>query len=221
MSYYQLRRSSTCGVLLPLLLLDLSTGCATAHSTTYRDGAYTGAAFRKIAVVARGMDLDEARQLESQVCGRLAPASCATGQSLLPPVRDYTGAEVQRALGDAEVDGVLLVWGGHNPDAAQFYRTLPARPAAVGATQHGNLALLGRTGAIPTSRTERASVEPATQADPRQAQAGLMERATGRLVWGGDVAADRRLGAPMSQNALIAAIASELATQLHAARLAR
>lgn len=225
MSLSQFRRSTRGRAVLVAAIFSLLAGCATAHSTTYRDGAYTGSAFRKIAVFARSGTPDEKRDLESAVCAKLGPESCATGQAVLPPIRNYTAAEVQRALGIANVDAVLLVQPGQDSAAAAYFRSLPTRAAEVGSTQHGNLALLGRTQLGATSPsptgTHSTSIGVSAQVDQRRAQAALMDRVTGRLVWGGDVVVNSRLGAPVSTNALRVAMAGELATQLRAAGLAR
>ena len=211
MRYNRFRCSSRSGATLLTLLAGALAGCATARATTYRDGAYTGTAFSKIAVFATHMTPEQALGLETQVCATLSAVSCAVGSVVLPPGRGYTGAEVERTLAAADVDGVLTIQPGYDRDAAEYFRYLPTRPAAIGATQHGNLALLGRT------QPQSSSSSP----DSRRAQAALMDRGSSRLVWGGDVAVDSRWGAPVSTHAVNAAMSKELVAQLRAAGLLR
>src|SRR5215467_14588533 len=98
--------------------LFLTTGCATAHLTSFRDPAYSTHEFNKIAVVAVGMYLDNALAVENQVCENVAPASCVLGKRLLPPIRTYSSSEIGDALTQAGVDGILVVVLGDDKAAS-------------------------------------------------------------------------------------------------------
>jgi hypothetical protein len=86
-------------------------GCASTSTTSYRDPAFTTAAFGKVAVLASGVQLDERIELENRLVGALRNKHVAAESALrlFPPTRQLSEEEMSNALRADGYDAVLYV----------------------------------------------------------------------------------------------------------------
>lgn len=98
--------------LLPALFMASSAGCsATRLTAVWKDGAYAGGAFRRIAVIALFTDPAGRRTYETVVaeCLRKHGSDAIEGHSFMAPDRRFAYAALEKKLNDLKVDGVLII----------------------------------------------------------------------------------------------------------------
>lgn len=94
------------------LLIGFSlAGCASTALTTYQDPAFATARFKKVAVLATGVQLDERIALEDQLVGALRSkrVTAASTVRLFPPTRTVSDEEMDAALLSQGYDAILTV----------------------------------------------------------------------------------------------------------------
>jgi hypothetical protein len=86
-------------------------GCASTSTSSYRDPAFTQASYRKVAVMASGVQLGTRQQIE----GRLASAlrgkhiQATEAMQLFPPTREIGQDDLMALLHERGFDGLLFV----------------------------------------------------------------------------------------------------------------
>lgn len=207
-----------------IALLSGASACASAKLTAFRDPAYPDRRFNKIAVFALGMYLENAIAVEGQVCEKVAPAPCVPGKKVLPPTRDYSSAEAAEYLGNANVDGILIVVLGDDQSVSRYLGSIASSSANSSGTQSGSVNVYGNA-AIWNSSSQRTattqSVATPVYGYSRTARAavGLFERATGAVVWRGEMKVSGQGEYNVSDRSFIRAATNELASQLKHAQL--
>ena len=209
---------------LLLAVLALMSGCATSRVTAFRDPAYPAARFDRLAVFALGMNLGAAVAVERQLCEKLAPTRCIPGSSVLPPTRVYSGDEAARYLENSGANAVLLASLMADRSAARYFGTVTASTVSGTTTTTGTVNLYGDTGVWSASSYGTASVR--TVSTPvygysRVAfgQLGLFERASGNLVWRGEIRIAGQGLLSVTDEAFISSATSAVAEELKAAGL--
>jgi hypothetical protein len=202
----------------------LADGCASARLTAFRDPAYPDRRFKNIAVFALGMYLDNAIEVENQLCHKIAPAPCVSGKTVLPPTRVYSNAEIAQYLARDNIDGVLFIVLGDDRSASQYLGTTVSGSSTSITTQSGNVNLYGNTAlwnAASQTTTSQQSTATAAYQETRTAHAeiGLFDRVSGNIVWRGEMRVSGQGEANTTDKAFIRAGTNELAAKLKAAGL--
>jgi hypothetical protein len=196
-----------------------ATDCASAKLTAFRDPAYPDRRFNKIAVFALGMYLENATAIEGQVCEKVAPAPCVPGKQVLPPTRNYSNAEASEYLGIAKVDGILIIVLGDDQSASRYLGSIASTSASSSGTQSGSANVYGNSAVWNASSQGTASAQ--SVATPvygysrtAHAAVALFERATGAVVWRGEMKVSGQGEVNISDKSFIRAATNELASQL-------
>lgn len=206
------------------LLFVGASACASAKLTAFRDPAYPNRRFNKIAVFALGMYLENATVVEGRVCEKVAPAPCVPGMQVLPPTRNYSSAEAAQYLGNANVDGILVVVLGDDQSVSRYLGSIASASVTSSGTQSGSANVYGNAAiwnSSSQSTTSAQSVATPVYGYSRTAHAavGLFDRATGAVVWRGEMKVSGQGEFNVSDKAFIRAATSELASQLKRAQL--
>lgn len=219
-----LRQRAMRGLGLVLVVLLLAAGCTTSQVTAFRDSAYTAARFDRLAVFALGMNFAATVAVERQLCQKLAPTPCVPGSSILPPTRRYSADEAARYLEGSGADAVLLAALVSDQSDTRYFGTVTSSTASGSSTTTGTVNLYGTYGVLNTSSYGTASVR--TVSTPiygysRVAfgQLGLFERASGGLVWRGEIRIAGQGLLSITDDAFISSATSKVADELKAAGL--
>gem|GEM_PF-3101077 len=209
-----------------LSLLVIVSGCASANLTAFRDPAYANRQFGKLAVFTTGMYMENAMNLERQVCKKIAPDQCVPGQLVLPPTRSYSTAEISQYLEQADIDGVLIVALGDDQSASKYLGTIATSSATASATQSGTAQVYGNT--VLSNSASQGTATASSVATPvyghsRRAHAivSLFERRSGGLAWRGELDVSGQGELAVSDDAFIRAATNEIAAKLKASQLVR
>lgn len=178
----------------------------------------------KEAVGPRRQDAVERlnRRLGEAAEGRLA---CVEGKSVVPPTR-HDSAEVDRLLGGAGVDGVLVVMLVADQSGTNYLGTVTTSSAGYGGTTRGSLNLYGNTGFWNSTTQGYASAQSVSTpmyaySRVAFAQVGLFERSNGNIAWHGELKVSGKGAVNITDGAFIKSATSKIAAQLKLAGLLR
>lgn len=197
----------------------LAAGCASAKMIAFRDPDFADHHYSKIAVFALGMYMENAVEVEKQVCEKVAPAQCVQGKSILPPTRTYSNEEVAQYLAKAGIDGALIVALAGDDSASQYLGTIATAIVSANSTGSGQITANGSSGTVTTTSQGTAtgqSVATPMYSHTRAARAvvGLIDRVTGRIAWRGDMKVSGQGELAVSDAAFIRAATDEIAEKL-------
>lgn len=156
------------------------SGCAHSEVTAFRDLAFATKQFESIVVFAQGMTLDNAVEFERQLCAKVAPTPCVSGQSVLPPTRQYTAEEVQHYLAQSGADGILFLGLVSDQLDVRYLGTVTSSSSSGTVNFYGNSAYWSGTGQ---------SVSTPVYGYTRVAfgQLALFDLASGDIAWRGEI----------------------------------
>ena len=155
-------------------------GCAHSEITAFRDLAFATKQFESIVVFAQGMTLDNAVEFERQLCEKVAPTPCVSGQSVLPPTRQYTAEEVQHYLAQSGADGVLFIGLVADQTDTRYMGTITSSSASGSINFYGNSAYWSSTG-------QSASTPVYSSIRVAFGQLALFDRRSGDIAWRGEI----------------------------------
>jgi hypothetical protein len=201
-------------ILILLLAAVVLPGCTTSTVTAFRDPAYETARFSRLAVFAHGMNLGAVVQVERQVCQKVAPTPCRSGRSILPPTREYSVEAAAQFLDRSGVDAVLVAALVSDQSETRYFGTITTSTATL--NFYGNTALWTGVASV-------RSVSTPTYGYSRVAfgQLGLFDRATGNIVWRGEIRVTGQGALSTTDDAFIGSATSQIAAELKAAGLVR
>lgn len=156
------------------------SGCAHSEITAFRDLAFATKQFESIVVFAQGMTLDNAVEFERQLCEKVAPTPCVSGQSVLPPTRQYTAEEVQHYLAQSGADGVLFIGLVADQTDTRYMGTITSSSASGSINFYGNSAYWSSTG-------QSASTPVYSSIRVAFGQLALFDRRSGDIAWRGEI----------------------------------
>jgi hypothetical protein len=176
----------------------LAVGCVTpqVRVTAFTDPAFATRAYTRFIVAGLNFQLEDAVQLEQEVCSALTSSgvACAGATKVLPPTRIYTTDEMLQIVRTSGADAVLMV-GVVSDSTSENYAGTYAFPMANGAVMAAHV--------IRRDRGARVGV-------------ALRDVATWGNVWSGELIVTGR-GPGTSTSAFIAAGSQSIVTELEKA----
>lgn len=210
---------------LSMLVLMSALACARSRLTAFRDPSAATASYSRLAVFALGMDLDNAVEVERQLCARLEPSPCVAGKSVVPPTRAYAAKEVAALLERANVDGVLVVTLVADQSSSRYVGTTTNTTGQVSTTTSGSANLYGNTAYWNGSSQTSVAMQSTSTAEyvttrAAVADVGLYNRETGQVSWRGELKLASQ-GILATDGGFIRAATSRLAKALRTQGLVR
>jgi hypothetical protein len=202
--------------LISVLLL---SSCATSKITAFRDPAFATKHFSSLVVFAQGMALDSSVEVERMICNKVAPTPCKSGKSVLPPTRQYTGADVAKYLEDSGAEAVLIIALVADRSNTQYFGTFTASMASASATSSGTINFYGNNAfwnGTTNGSASGQSVSMPVYGYSRVAfgQLGLFDRLTGNIAWIGEIRVEGQGALNTTDDAFINSATSKIATEL-------
>ena len=201
-------------------------GCATSTITGFRDPDFPSKSFNSIVVFAHGMALEAAALVENQICDKITPTGCHSGESVLPPTRQYTPEEVKKYLTNSGADGVLIVALVGDRSETRYFGTV-SNSTAFGNFSHsgsvnfyGNNALWGGR-SVGTIASQTISTPIYGHSRTALGQLGLFDLGSGSIVWIGEISVKGKGLLNITDKAFIGSATTEIAQKLREYRLIR
>jgi len=86
-------------------------GCASTSTSSYRDPAFARTSYRRVVVMASGVQLGTRQEIERRLASELRGKriEAVEGMGLFPPTREFSQEETMAALRERGFDGLLFV----------------------------------------------------------------------------------------------------------------
>ena len=172
------------------------------------------------------MALDAAVEVEKQVCVKIQPTPCALGKTILPPIRQYSPEEVEMSLSNSKAQGILFIALVDDKSDTRYMGTMSNSNSYGTATTSGTANFYGNSaywnstthGSMTTNTTTTAVYSHTRVA---YGQLGLFDRASGRIVWKGEIKIEGKGAVNVTDSVFIDSATGKISEELRAAQLVR
>ena len=106
-----------------LFVASIISGCASTKVTGYTDPSFSSTTYRNTTVLASGLGLERAADLETRICDAFQDqdVKCTKFTSLFPPTKRYSDAEIYSDLENRKIQSVVIVSAGGDQSASNVF----------------------------------------------------------------------------------------------------